>query len=579
MTQAALNPEPETYTPTRLKLTTDIRQAIAFYRDVHCSKLSDQGLQEAKRRLAREDLFYLMVYILGRKDLLHPWLFERCREVQAAPDGYIDLWAREHRKTSVITIGQTIQDVLNDPNVTIGIFSHTRPIAKSILRLIKREFEANEKLKELFPDVLYENPSKESPKWSEDGGIIVRRQINPRECTVEAHGLVDGMPTGLHFKTRVYDDVVVKESVATAEQIAKTTEAWELSDNLGVEGGKVRIIGTRYSMHDTYSSIIAKKVAIPRLHPATANGRMDGKPVMFTQEEWERRKKTQSRQLISSQLLQNPLADEDATFRAEWLRTWEVRPRTLNVAILCDPSRGRNAESDNTAIAVIGISASGAKYLLDGFCHRMTLSQRWTNLRDLYVKWSRMPGVQLVWVGYERYGAQSDDEYFQERMLTEKDANGNKISFAIIELNWPREGGTSKRDRVERLEPEFRNSRFYLPLSVWHDSKPCFWKVDDDADSKTFGTVVWRDVDRFTKKQQAALDGGAEELICKAIKRVNSDGRLYDLTEHFISEYLSFPFGEYKDLIDATSRLVDIEMRPPNPVARKPHEPKAHWDE
>jgi hypothetical protein len=37
-------------------------------------------------------------------------------------------------------------------------------------------------------------------------------------------------------------------------------------------------------------------------------------------------------------------------------------------------------------------------------------------LRDLHVKWSAAPGVQLVKVGYEKYGMQSDIEYFEEMM-------------------------------------------------------------------------------------------------------------------------------------------------------------------
>jgi hypothetical protein len=100
-----------------------------------------------RRHLARTDLFFLLVYVLGRRDIARQWIFERCREVEQAPDGYLDLWAREHFKSSLITYGLTIQDILKDPEITVGIFSYNRPIAKAFLRQIKGEFERNEQLR------------------------------------------------------------------------------------------------------------------------------------------------------------------------------------------------------------------------------------------------------------------------------------------------------------------------------------------------------------------------------------------------------------------------------------------------
>lgn len=551
------------------------KAAIMYYRDLHSADVSSDVLFEAKRLACRNDLFYLMVYLLNRRDILHPWLFERCREVQAAPDGYIDLWAREHRKSTLITFGKTIQDILNDPEITVGLFSHTRPIAKSFLGQIKREFETNQPLKELFPDVLYEEPAKQAQTWSLDGGLVVKRQGNPKETTLSASGLVDGQPTGMHFKLRVYDDVVTRESVTTREQIDKTTEAWELSDNLGMEGGAVRMIGTRYHLADTYSTVISRKAAITRIHPATANGRMDGRPVLFTPEEWERRKRTQSRSMIAAQLLQNPLADEDAIFNILWLKSYEVRPRTMNVFIMCDPSKGRSARSDNTAIAVIGVSGTGGRYLLDGYCHRMTLSQRWVALRELHKLWSAMPGVQHIEVGYERYGQQSDDEYFKERMEHED------YYFDLIELNWTFEGTRGeqgKRTRVERMEPDFRNGRFYLPLAVWHNSQPCTWYVDANPESKSFQTVQYKEVQGFTRAQKTALEGGSPELIAKAIKRYDEERKAYDLSERLINEYLTFPFGEHDDLMDACSRIYDLEPRAPVFINQSMTEPPLYYD-
>jgi hypothetical protein len=138
---------------------------------------------------------------------------------------------------------------------------------------------------------------------------------------------------------------------------------------------------------------------------------------------------------------------------------------------MADPSGGRHATSDNTAIAVIGVAAGGAKFLLDGFCHRMTLSQRWQALRGLNHRWSALPGVQHVAVGYERYGMQSDDEYFYEQMELEHRRKLPNAHFPIQELNWPREGGNSKQERVERLEEEISgmngDQRLCQPFQGW----------------------------------------------------------------------------------------------------------------
>jgi hypothetical protein len=558
--------------------------AWQFYADVQADCLTGSkrySWYEAERELGRRDLFYLLVRLLRRPDSNRDWLFDRCREVQAEPNGCLDLWAREHYKSTIITFAMTIQDILRDPEITVGIFSHTRPIAKGFLLQIKREFEDNEWLKHLYSDVLWAAPHRESSRWSEDGGLIVRRQSNPKEATIEAHGLVDGQPTSKHFRLRVYDDVVTRESVTTGEQIEKTTTAWELSSNLGVQeemGGVARYIGTRYSLFDTYSVMLSRGAVKPRVYAATHNGRFDGRPVFLSQKAWDKKLNDLSRTIISSQQLQNPLADESATFRTEWLRPYETRPRTLNVYIMCDPSRGRSATSDNTAIAVVGVSGAGAKFLLDGVCHRMTLSQRWLALRNLRRKWSRARGVQHIAVGYERYGAQSDDEYFAEQMDIDAKRGIKDSHWTIAELNWPRDGTESKKERVERLEPDFRNGRFFLPREVWRDGRPMTWKVDTDPESKAFGDIVWSPASGLTSQQIRIIEGGGEDLVSRAIKCADQEDKMYDLTCWFIEEYKTFPFGAFKDMIDATSRVYDMDVRGPTVIDAASLEPAEHWD-
>ncbi len=551
--------------------------ALSWYTRLLTEAGKDGGVKQydkVRAWLGQNDLFFLLTVLLGRKDVSHPWVFERCREVQASPDGHLDLWAREHYKSTIITYALTIQDILNNPEETVGIFSHTRGIAKGFLRQIMREFERNEALKRLYPGILYENPKRDAPKWSEDDGLIVKRKSNPKESTVEAWGLVDGQPTSRHFSLRVYDDTVTRESVTTPGQIKAVTEAWELSDNLGTLDGRVRYIGTRYAMFDTYSVMLERGVVSPRVYPATDNGRLDGNPVLFSPEVWEAKKRIQ-RSTLAAQMLQNPLSGEDQTFEADWLLAYELRPRIMNVVIVVDPSLGRSSKSDRTAIAVIGIAARGTKYLLDGYCHRMRLSERWQNVRNLHRKWSGWAapkgvpfsgsiGCNVVGVGYERYGQQADTEYFQERMRIEE------YPFGLSELAWPGDGTRSKETRIARLEPDFKNGRFYLPLPVWRRGLgAATWAVEA-------GEVRYQALRGISSVQTDAVGRGDGALLARAIKSVDENGDIYDLTIRFVEEFIDHPYGQHDDLIDAVSRVYDMQVAAP--AAEKQVDPPVHWD-
>lgn len=509
----------------------------------------------AMRTLALTDRYYLLVKILGRVDALHPWLLDRCREVEREPDDCLDLWGREMYKSTIITFAGIIQEILRDPEITVCIFSHTKGIARKFLRQIKQELETNDLLKRLFPDVLHAHPEKDSPRWSEEAGLVVRRSGNPKESTLEAWGLVDGQPTAAHFKLRVYNDVVTDTSVGTPDQVEKTTAAWELSDNLGSVGGRKWHEGTRYSYADTYQAILERGALKARIYPATDDGRPDGNPVLLTPEQWEEKKTIQGPQRIACQMLQNPIAGQQSFFDPRDLVRWEIRPETLNVYIICDPARSMKKGSANTAFAVIGIDAGRNKYLLDGANHRMELKKRWETLKELRRIWMSQTGVQAVHVGYEAYGAQADLDYFQEQMQIDQN------SFAIEELKWPRDSEPSKDDRVQRLGPDFRSHKFYLPALIGKAGKAHWWKLEQ---GKAGGLELKLTEQTGLSSLQARMQKeGTPGRICKPIVKVDSEGNTYDLTRHFIDQQQLYPFSVLKDLIDAASRIFDMSPVPP----------------
>lgn len=464
-------------------------------------ELGPQDRHAKTRSLCRTDLYFLLVYVMGRKDMEHPWIFARCREVEANPDGYLDLWAREHYKSTIITFGKTIQDILRshgedapEPReCTIGIFSHSRPIAKGFLLQIKRELESNKVLLELFPDILYDNPERDAAKWSEDGGLVVRRKTNPKESTVEAWGLVDAMPTSKHFTHLLYDDVVVPGSVTTPEMMTKTSDALSLSYSLGAEGGVRRFIGTRYHFADAYKTVIDRSTAIPRIHAATHDGTPDGYPVLLTRQSLADKRRNAGPYIFSAQYLLNPKADETQGFLRVWVDDKHngVSWAGMNTYLLFDPASAKKKSSDYTAGWAVGLSNDQRIYVLDMLRDRLNLPQRTSKLFE----WHRKYGP--IETRYEKYGKDGDIEHI---VGEQKKQN---YRFEIKEVG----GRTAKNDRIKRLIPYFEQGRIVLPRTLHYTAY---------------------------------------------------DGKTHDLVHDFIEqEYLGFPVGVHDDLLDALARLLE----------------------
>jgi hypothetical protein len=506
--------------------------------------------------LGRADRYYLLVVLLHRPDAWHPWVYARCREVEAAPDDHLDLWGREHYKSTIITFAGSIQEVIRDPEITIGIFSHTKPTAKKFFSQIKTELETNTELIDTYPEVFWLDPKNQAPQWSDEKGLVVRRRGNPRESTWEAHGLVDGQPTGSHFRLRIYDDVVTNESVSTPEQVAKTTAMHSVSDNLGARDqatGKKRAwhLGTRYKFGDSYQELLDRKALKARIYPSTDNGLLTGKPVLFTDEQWADVKRKQATATIAAQHLMNPAAGLEAMFQVAWLKFDDIRPATLNIYITCDPASSFKKSSDDTVILVIGIDATRNKWLLDGYAHKMGLAERWQRIRDLHKHWTSTPGVQITKVGYERYGLRDAIDYIEERQEIEK------VSFEVIELAWPTVGGNSKYDRIQRLEPAHRAGQ-------WHYAM-------DPVDAAGNPIVE-------TRNQRAMRESGQAYRIFRPTRRVDHEGNLYSLNKKFLDQYVAYPYVTHDDVLDALSRVEDMDPAPPIIIDQKLLEPEVFAD-
>lgn len=459
--------------------------------------------RQHERWLCVNDLFYFLVYVLNRSHFIdtprrRSWTFARCREVQAQPDNYLDLWGREGFKSEIITFGRTLQDIIIDPEQTIAFFSHTRPMSCDFLGVIKRECEINPKLYELFPDIFWQTPRQDClnsgvswTRWE----LTFKRKGNPKEATIEAWGLVDGQPTGKRYKKLIYDDVVSRTETSF-DMIHKTTVEFNNSLLLtAADPPQFRYIATFQEFDDTTQNLIERGIGNVRLRPAIDPETHEAAYMSDEKLAWF--KSNLDAKTFALNLLLDPSKAKDPAeqgFREEWINYYEEQPprRSVNCYILVDPA-GDTAESNSYfALIVVGLGADRRIRILDMVWDKLDLQERWEALLGAVQKWEPFK------VGYEKYAFQSDINFMRIRM---KEVH---YEFTIIECSNPH---LSKKTRIEALIPTFKKGEILLP---------------------------------------------------KTMVRTLKDGREVDLVKHFIrNEFLLFPYTKHKDMLDALARIHD----------------------
>ena len=77
------------------------------------------------------------------------------------------------------------------------------------------------------------------------------------------------------------------------------------------------------------------------------------------------------------------------------------------------------------------------------------------------------------------------------------------------------------------------------------------------------GQMKFRPMQGELAAVKAVKARGQGYLASTPLARKNEDGELYDLTRMLMDEMLYFPFATHDDLVDAASRIYDIEAVPP----------------
>lgn len=384
---------------------------------------SDEWHQWRKRSLT--DLFFFNSVVLGYANRFaleedthlvpHKFLERRTGiiELDTAPMQLI-LWPRETGKSTCGTRGHAIQLACANPDIAILLVNEKQETAADFLSEIKQQFEQNDLLRFLFPEVIPEDFNKTT--WSATRATLRRTSSRP-ECTFETIG-VGGTVTGKHYDVILCDDLISQEAAENAKAgswlIMERVSRWTTRLRPLLSSGFqpfpwIRFIGTHWFYDDTYDSIeetfghgeepkrylvqaklqsgkrlvreasrrgdlaIMKIAAIenglavfPKIHPLDKLAKM----------------RQENPEDFAALMMNDPSGEEVRTFHDAWLRYWQmvdrdmacydgdngqkryVRFHDLHKVMLVDPAFTSNPESARSAILVVGSDMEGKKHLV-----------------------------------------------------------------------------------------------------------------------------------------------------------------------------------------------------------------------
>lgn len=429
------------------------------------------------RSLFANDLWFLVCHGFGIEKANHPFVVEMCRVVEEGQrSDTLDIWARFHWKTMIITQAETLQFQIKNPDKCTGLFCYARPAAKKPLRSLKVLMEESDLLKWCFPTVLWQRPDVEAPKWSEDDGLVLKRSnVSRKESSIEAHGLIEGMPTGSHFERNVFDDLETEDIRESPDMLAKVFSKFQMAAvNLGTgsDDDITRVIGTYYSYFGP--NVKVRDLKFPdgrpvyhlRLMPGSDDGTREGKPILMDEKSWEKAKMSVH---FNSQQLCDPTPASDIKLNFSMLKPVEPQfvPRDIYKVMVLDQAGGDETDKqskDLWSYGVFGIEPATDEigqskvYMLDIEADQMSHSEGIDGVVRMYLR----NGI-IQKMGVEKVSLSTTEIHISNALKV----YGRRVTIDSGNLVLLKPGGRSKTFRVESaLQWPLNNSKLFYSTSI-----------------------------------------------------------------------------------------------------------------
>lgn len=367
---------------------------------------------------------------------------------------------RGHLKSTVVTIGKTLQWIARDPSVRILISNATHSMAITFLNVIKRHLTTNPHFIKMFGQ-LGENPEK----WAENMITLQSSKAlgGEKEATVVCYGM-GGNLVSQHYDKIILDDVVTEDTVNTRDQIEKTIQFYRMCQPLLEKDGELIIIGTRYREDDLYGwimdrengilqdfDVFERKAIYDELWDQSKQKYQKGTilwPQKYTLDDISEKRRKMGPWTFEAQYQNNPVPSDEADFKREWFRYYEptdLRGVELNKYTLIDPAISLEKQADYTAMMTVGLDRYNNMYVLDIVRERLTPAGIISAIFAQYERW-HPKAIGLEEIAFQR----------ALRYSLQKEMETRKRFLNIIEL---KPHARSKDQRIKGLQPLYANGK------------------------------------------------------------------------------------------------------------------------
>ena len=360
---------------------------------------------------------------------------------------------RLHLKSKLITIGYSIQQIIKNPQVRILIYSATWAMAVDLNMNIQKKLQSTKRIHEIWGD-----PTVGAKEWSQDKTRLAGNAM--RDPTITAAG-IDNNLVGGHYDLIIMDDVVNRANIATQEQIEKVIQRYKDSLDLLEVGGQLIVIGTRWHDQDLYGWIMDPSLEIVHSYEVMVKSAYEGNlvtgeeftslwPEKFTREELRTRLREEGWAHFSAQYMNNPVPEENATFKKTWFQYFEpgdMKGKLLNKFLVIDPALSTAKDADYTAMVIVGQDEYGILYILDIVRGRFSPHDIIEKMIGFAREWN-ISDIGIEMVAFQKTLAYSLREH----------PSFKRQPFHITEV---KPNDRTKEYRIKALQPLYENGKIY----------------------------------------------------------------------------------------------------------------------